>query len=67
MTKLFEVRIVLERKNDTNTPAVLDMWVSEVRPRLEKRGGDLVKRKQHSLISKYLSIMSSPKLFRHRI
>ena len=29
-TKMFEVMIVLEYKNETNTPSVLGMWVSEV-------------------------------------
>ena len=45
-TKLFEVMIVLEYKNDTNTPSVLGMWSW-----LEQRGKDPGKRQQHSLIS----------------
>ena len=56
--------IFLECKNDTKTPSVLGLLVLNVGPGLVQRGKELGKRQQHSLISKYLSIMGSPKLFR---
>ena len=45
-TKLHEVMMVLECKNDTNTPAVLEVWVSEVGPGLGKRGREPTERWQ---------------------
>ena len=56
--------IFLECKNDTKTPSVLGLLVLNVGPGLVHRGKDLGKRQQHSLISKYLSMMVYPKLFR---
>ena len=55
--------IVLECKNDTNIPSLLDLWVSEVGSGSEQRGKDPGERQQYSLISKYLSIMGSSTLF----
>ena len=62
--KNIEVRIVIEHKNDTNAPAVLDMWVSEVGPWLGQRVKETGNKQQRSLISIYIFIMGSPKLFR---
>ena len=63
-TKIIEAMIVLKHKNDTNTPECFQLWVSEVWPGLVQIRKEPVKRQQYSLISKYLSIMSYPTLFR---
>ena len=43
-TKFHEVRIVLWYKNDTKTPAFLELWVSEFGPGLGQKGKDPTKR-----------------------
>ena len=36
-TKIIEMWVFLEHKNDANTPAVLELWVLEVGPGLGRR------------------------------
>ena len=38
LTKIHQVSIILGCKNDTNTPAILELWVQEVGPGLGQSG-----------------------------
>ena len=61
--RLIYVMIPVERKNDTNTPAVLEVWVLGVGSGLGQMEKEPVKSQQCFLIPNKIFIMGSPKLF----